>query len=507
MDNALNLIYFFTTQEEIMKKLLSVILAFLFVASSAISCSQSENETETQPENVLENNETDNVTETEDIGPDLPEKSYNGEDFTFFVRSENYMPQWYAIDIDTDGSDGTPINDAVYYRNLQIENKYDVVINQYYSDSPQDEFTKLSNAGETQFDALVLSVERDLQGLLRNSLLQNAAELPYIDYGDEWWDNSSIESMKLGNAAYVLESDLTIVDKYATAGILFNKNMIENYQLDNLYDLVRDGKWTFDSMLEMSEKVAGDTNGDGVMGSEDTVAQIGEQMNVYLFMAGFGLNTAVVRDETIEMQVGDERYINLLVPVVEYMMNKNISYTDGLVDLGTSDSWEAEYHPLFVDDRALFYPTEMNRFTLLREFDVDFGVVPFPKSDETQNRYYSPVDTAAASGIAVPKTQNDLEMTGIILDALSYESMKQLQPAFYEVNLTKKEVRDEDSVEMLEMMFANRTIDIGIVYDFGGVGNMLRRLVRKSNTDVVSAFAEIKEMCNTDIEELLTSIK
>ena len=489
------------------KRLFSAILAFLIMTLSAISCSQVEDETETNPETAPQETEKETETETEEIGPDLPKKSYGGDDFTFFVRSENYMPQWYAIDIDTDGSDGTPINDAVYYRNLAIESKYNVVINQYYSDSPQEEFTKISNAGETQFDVLVLSVERDLQGLIRNSMLRNVAELPYVDYEDEWWDNKSIESMKLGDTAFVLESDLTIVDKYATAGVLFNKTMIETFQLDNLYDLVREDKWTFDRMLEMSEKVAGDTNGDGMMGKEDTVAQIGEQMNLYLFMAGFGLNTAVIKDETIEMQVNTERYIDLVVPVVEYMMNDNISYTDGLVDLGTSDSWEDEYHPLFVNNRALFYPTEMNRFTLLREFDVDFGVVPFPKSEESQDRYYSPIDTAAASGIAVPKTQTDMEMTGIILDALSYESMNQLQPAFYNVNLTRKEVRDEESAEMLDLIFSNRTIDIGIVYDFGGVGNMLRRLVRKRNTDVVSAYAEIAEKCNTDIADILTSLK
>ena len=40
--------------------------------------------------------------------------------------------------------------------------------------------------------------------------------------------------------------------------------MTEKFGLENPYDLVYDGKWTWTKLAEMAETVASDLNGDGV---------------------------------------------------------------------------------------------------------------------------------------------------------------------------------------------------------------------------------------------------
>ena len=51
--------------------------------------------------------------------------------------------------------------------------------------------------------------------------------------------------------------------------VFFNKQLVEDYALGDLYALVRDGQWTLDRLISMSEAVAHDLNGDGAMGVED----------------------------------------------------------------------------------------------------------------------------------------------------------------------------------------------------------------------------------------------
>ena len=62
---------------------------------------------------------------------------------------------------------------------------------------------------------------------------------------------------------YFGTGDITVIDNDATWVLMFNKSMHENLSLDNIYSLVREGKWTNDAMLKMCEAAAADVNGDG----------------------------------------------------------------------------------------------------------------------------------------------------------------------------------------------------------------------------------------------------
>ena len=54
-----------------------------------------------------------------------------------------------------------------------------------------------------------------------------------------------------------------------TNAILFNKNMLSSLNLENPYELVDSGKWTFDVCAEMAKAAVQDANGDGQMTKDD----------------------------------------------------------------------------------------------------------------------------------------------------------------------------------------------------------------------------------------------
>jgi len=95
------------------------------------------------------------------IYPDLPDVKYDGYEYTFYSWLIEDWRTW--LDIDTDELDGEIINDAVYNRNLTIENKYDVKITCIYDQylTYEANVTKNVRAGDDFADVL-LSMGHDI---------------------------------------------------------------------------------------------------------------------------------------------------------------------------------------------------------------------------------------------------------------------------------------------------------------------------------------------------------
>jgi len=141
-----------------------------------------------------------------------------------------------------------------------------------------------------------------------------------------------------------------------------------------------------------------------------------------------------------------------------------------------------------------------------RGMEANFGIVPLPKFDEAQTQYYSVVNPYTGVLLGVPKSVQDLERTSIILEAMAAESRYTLQPAYYDVVLQRKYTRDDESQEMLDIIFGNRIYDIGAVYSFGNVFLDFIALCNKSNRDVVSYYDKKSGAMQKAIDKLVALI-
>ena len=66
--------------------------------------------------------------------------------------------------------------------------------------------------------------------------------------------------------------------------------------------------------------------------------------------------------------------------------------------------------------------------------------------------------------MSVPVTNSDPARTGIIIDAMAYESYRDILPIYYDVKVSQKGLRNEESIEMLGIIRAGRSFDIGEGY-------------------------------------------
>jgi len=102
---------------------------------------------------------------------------------------------------------------------------------------------------------------------------------------------------------------------------------------------------------------------------------------------------------------------------------------------------------------------------------------------------------------SIPVTA-DKEFSGLILESLAVESVSTVSPAFYDICLNGKVVRDEESKGMLDIIFSNKIFDIGYINNIGNFRTMLVNLEKSASTDVTSAFASSLKAADANLKKL-----
>jgi len=447
-------------------------------------------------------------TETTRLQPNVPVVDYQGYDFRVADRSAQTV-HWASRDIYAEAETGDTINDAVYKRNMTIQQKYNITVSEVPS-LQTDQYSVISKsikAGSDDFDIIEAGLSGCNEQLAQVGMLHDLAALPNLGLTMPWWDQNANSSLSIEGKLYSTTSDLTIVDKDATWAVLFDKAMIQNYGLDDPYTLVQNGQWTMDRMYTMMKAVSKDLDGDGKMTDKDQYGLVSENGNTIFFYNGAGQKIATKDADDIPQ-------ISLLTdPTGAAVVDQAYTIQTDKQNTILAESWAASYPNntvwdgmanIFSDGHALFYMTGLNRVTILRGMQTDFGILPVPKYADTQAGYYDPVSPGSATAIAFPQTITDINRTTVITEALTAESMYTLLPAYYDISLQGKLVRDTESGAMLDLIFANRLYDIGMIYNWGNLSTLLGSLSTQKSDNIVSAVAKAMNAANAALQKTLS---
>jgi hypothetical protein len=240
--------------------------------------------------------------------------------------------------------------------------------------------------------------------------------------------------MSVAGKNFLLAGDLLILDNEATDAIIFNKDMMRDMGYDLPYAAVTEGKWTFDMLYNLSKDAGVDLNGDGVMNyAEDQFGFIyfNDTLQGFLISGG-GLSAAKDNDDIPYMDFTSQKNLAILEKAMDLMYkdtNPSVFNVQS-VDAGSGNvTWMAAYYSPFQENRALFMWIRMRVVEVFRGMDSDFGILPMPKFDEAQASYRSLVNPYTGVMLGVPKSVQDLDRTGIIVEAICAESKYTLQPA------------------------------------------------------------------------------
>ena len=484
-----------------------IICALLLIAVIVIaSCSDSTDTGSSNTPDVTTQANGDSPTgeaaEAGSIAPALPEKDYGGEEIHFLVKlegSEGSPLQWTSQDIFVENMTGEPINDARYERNRIIEEKYNVKIVQTYmnmggqaSGSMYNAIGTLVMAGDTTYDVVMPTLE-DNAKLAAGGYLIDWNTLDYLNPENPWWAQFVTESVTINDKIFFSTGDICLSSMEASYAMIFHKGIAENLALDNPYQLVLDGKWTIDKVLEMSRMFAEDMDNNNTMNEKDHVGVHVLFNTAQALYASSGQKIVTPSSDGFELTIGSEKSLGVYAKILElYSDNGTWGYVGGNVDNGRA---------MMIAGDTLFLLGTMRNVQHMRDMDADFGILPFPKMNETQENHYTYLQIWATSGVAIPITVKDSEKSSIILEDMAYLSKTMVTPEFYEVTLKTKYARDAESLEMLDIIFSNVTCDLGYLFGIGGYVASFDTALNGLKDNFVSIFTVGEEKALTQLAD------
>ena len=429
----------------------------------------------------------------------LPDKDWGEREFRILVRSQKFGT--YQSDDFTTHSTmyGDLINDQVFERNARVEERYNVKIVPVLSDSPLTDIRTEVMAGTDMFDAAMPTL-REAAVLAGEGSLYDLRSFAYIDLEAPWWDKNATAAFSFGNAVYFPTGDITILNKVCTNSILFNKDIIKNNNMEDPYALVREHKWTFDKLVEMAKAAATDPS------EENRVyGMVSSYYDVQGLIGSTG-TTICKKDENDYpyLSFGDERSQTIARRILETFADSGswAIYAQECEE----PIWDTSF-AIFYEGDALFRISAFSATTKMRAYDIDFGILPLPLWNEDQENYYSYCGTGEVAGLTIPICVSDPEFSAFIVEACAAEAKNTLTPAYYEVNLLGRDVRDDESEEMLDIIFDNILYDAGEAYDFGQMGTVLATLVQNRSADITSAFDAVRDQINAEIQDIIDLYK
>lgn len=137
-------------------------------------------------------------------------------------------------------------------------------------------------------------------------------------------------------------------------------------------------------------------------------------------------------------------------------------------------------HKAFIEGRELFYICGLINVAGFREMDDAFGILPMPKTFAEQDEYSHTVSPGHSSYMMIPYGVPEVEELGVVVEALAMNSRQWVTEEFYEELLRFRDARDEDSREMLDIIFENRFFDLGLSYNWGNISSCYTNLDAES---------------------------
>ena len=157
---------------------------------------------------------------------------------------------------------------------------------------------------------------------------------------------------------------------------------------------------------------------------------------------------------------------------------------------------------MFANRRSAFLTAEIKTALRLREMEDTFGIVPLPKLDESQESYYTTMMNNYCM-MLIPSSNKDPNTSAVVMDAIALASHYDVLPVYYDSVVSQKGLRNDDSIEMLQIMRATRGVDMAVVYNWNAdLASSLRNKFTKGDADVASLVEKYRPKIETSMEKL-----
>ena len=391
----------------------------------------------------------------------LPDADYEGYEFRIWTSN------WFNETLEgrqapEEEQISEPINDALYIRDKLVEEKYKIDIKYTIVDDYNtltSRATKSVKAGDDSFDFVMGDMMNVTKGLAQTGAVCDFNTIPNIDLSNPWWSQFAIRDLTINGKFFFPTGDITARYPGSQAMIFFNKQIFLDAGIDYPYQSVLEGTWTLDAFRTLLKDTTRDLDGDGVYGKDDFYGFIGNSSGYNLYRSAGESLVKIVDGEPV-INVNSEKSQTVINELMSFMGQENYMYYNSAFQ-------SYDEVPMFKENRMMMMIQTGTNASLYRDMESDFGIIPIPKFNEMQTDYNSFCQAWGSAAVCVPRTNENLERTGMIIEALAAVGKYTSTPAAYEVTLKTKYSRDNDSEEMLDIIVAGSCYDLAMMFDWG----------------------------------------
>ena len=476
-------------------KLGCLLFAIILSLSTLVACFGGDETEETTGGGAVNGEVNTTVEEV----PPVPDKNWEGREFSVLSVEEPYEANFEIVG----EMSGSKISQAVYERNNLIADKYNVNIAAYGAakDDGLDTLTAVIEADDHDYD-LVFLYRDNMATAIISGYMKDLTTVEYINLSNKWYNQSTIESMKISGKLFHMVSDFSLIDKARTNVLFLNRDLAANNNIPDIVSMVRSGDWTIDKMYTYASQVAAD-NGDGIMDLDDTwgLAMGGKEAVCSIWSSLGNEVVSVNADNTYSVNLTNDRSL-LSIEEIEKLVASNITFQ------GKQFGSYNDCMDTFVDKRMLFMSETLSAIeTLSPRADFKFTALPYPMLNKEQGAYYTTNDNSYCATFGIPVCAGDFSFSGFMVETLSWQSNKTTYPEYYNVVCKVQNSYDAECAEMLDKVFEGLVFDFGLLYsqNVKYIRGMIEKAVYNGN-DITGEYAGRAEAMAGNIEMIFETI-
>ncbi len=444
------------------------------------------------------------VTEATEPPPDIEAIEYNKDLRIVYYKNST----WPVKDISIIEESADSLESEIYRRNLAIEEKYklNIVPTELAGSKIITAVENDHRVSDVNYDIIMPNLS-DTMKLATNGCLFDVNGLEYTDYSRSWWNTGIMETTKINGKNYFAMGDANLSDYDGTPIILFNKDIITKYGLDDPYELVAEGSWTIDKMMDMVANLTFDADNNGAMDEADNYGVATNNFAVDIMLYGCDIAFATKdSNEKLQFVVDQEKLIGIMEKLTALFSTENTYFADRY----GSNNQVREQNPqnIFTSNRSLFFPSLLQAVSTLRNAGNEFGILPTPKYNEAQLNYVSYIHLYTGTTLCIQENHGDIDMLSRVIEDMTYESSESVIPVYVEIALKSKHFKDEKSGEMLKIIFDSYSCDLANVVRGAGLsfGDDLRGIVTDGLTNVSSLLAKNLTVYENDFNKIVGTL-
>ena len=473
-----------------MKNILSLILAVLMLAGALAltSCADAGGDQTAAVTTAAEG--PGNNTEPGETEPQFSTNKYDGDTFTVYARTK--QSSYSAVYIVVDEQDGDLVNDAAYKVCCNVADRFGVTLQLKEASDPSSSIKADCAGGDLDYD-IVLDRRSGLANRAIEGSLQDFNALG-IDLSAPWWDANCVRDLTIKGKNFIMANSVSIAKVQGIRFFYFNKQMIQDYNLQDPYELYDKDEWILDTFLELVKGVSAPTS-DGSLGTYGLVLETGDSNGIYMHMlTGSGITYGKTdEDGAIVCTVGDQ-----LDKIDQFFEKVNTVFKDSSCVLTMDEAVKADTlgeasgittnkydksRGLWSYGHFLFTHTSIAPSSQFTEMVDDYGVMPNPKYDKNQENYAHKCDRHTLIW-AIPNSKEvNMQKVSDVMDFWAYQAEKEVIPAYYDMTIKTKRVKEVKASEIIDVVRGSVRYELIDIFD---VSNLRTALNNGWNSGSVS---------------------